>query len=186
MGVDRFAAARRGAPPCLVPPRTAGGSLGCGAPFCFCPTLAPSCRRGTPSSLPCLLCPSALRPASTMRCNSRGSAPSLPPLSALAPGPCPAPCLLALPRPHLPPFPCPLVPSPRCLCPRPPFTLPAYTSRSNTRGTPPSPPSPCRSLVPWFRPHRPAAFGPLLPPYLPPPPALSPLYTSQDTTQDTL
>ena len=62
MGVDCFAAARRGAPPCPVPPRTAGGSLGCGAPLCFCPTLAPLCRRGTPSSLPCLLCPSALRP----------------------------------------------------------------------------------------------------------------------------
>ena len=29
MGVDLFAAARRGAPPCPVPPRTAGGSLGC-------------------------------------------------------------------------------------------------------------------------------------------------------------
>ena len=57
------AAARRGAPPCPVPPRTAGGSLGGGAPLCFCPTLAPSCRRGTPSSLPYLLCPSALRPA---------------------------------------------------------------------------------------------------------------------------
>ena len=63
MGVDRLAAARRGAPPCPVPPRTAGGSLGCGALVCFRPTLAPSCRRGTPSSLPCLLCPSALRPA---------------------------------------------------------------------------------------------------------------------------
>ena len=63
MGVDRCAAAHRVAPPCPVPPRTAGGSLGCGAPLCFCPTLAPSCRRGKPSSLPCLLCPSALRPA---------------------------------------------------------------------------------------------------------------------------
>ena len=36
-----------------------------------------------------LLCPPAS--ASTMRSNSRGSAPSLPPLSALAPWPCPAP-----------------------------------------------------------------------------------------------
>ena len=94
--------------------------------------------------------------------------PLLPPLSALAPWPCPAPCLLALPCPLVPPFPGPLVPGPRCPCPRPPFTLPAYTSRSNTRGTPPTPPSPCHSQAPWFRPHRPAACGPLLPPFLPP------------------
>ena len=169
MGADRFAAARRGAPPCPVPPRTAGGSLGCGAPLCFRPTLAPSCRRGTPSCLPCLLCPlpSGQR---VIRGNSRCSAPSLLPLSALAPWPCPAPCLLALPRPLVPPFPGPLVPGSRCLCPRPPFTLSAYSSRSNTRGTPPTPPSPCRSQAPWFRPHQPAACGPLLPPYLPLPP----------------
>ena len=130
------------------------------------------------------LCPPAS--ACTMWGNSRCSAPSLPPLSALAPWPCPAPCLLALPRPHVPPFPGPLVPGPRCLCPRPPFTLPAYTSRSNTRGTPPTPPSPCRSQAPWFRPHQPAACGPLLPPYLPLRPlpfSLSTLtlYTTQDT-----
>ena len=117
-------------------------------------------------SLP--LCPPAS--ACTMRGNLRCSAPSLPPLSALAPWPCPAPCLLALPRPHVPPFPGPLVPDSRCFCPRPPFTLPAYSARSNTRGTPPTPPSPCRSQAPWFRPHRPAACGPLLPPYLPLPP----------------
>ena len=98
-----------------------------------------------------------LRPqasASTLRSNSRGSALSLPPLSVLAPWPCPAPCVLALPRPLVPPFPGPLVPGPQCLCPRPPFTLPACISRSNTRGTPPTPPSPCRSLAPWFCLHR--------------------------------
>ena len=50
-------------------------------------------------SLP--LCPPAS--TSTMRSNSRGSAPSLPPLSALAPWPCSAPCLLALPCPLVPP-----------------------------------------------------------------------------------
>ena len=168
-------------------------------------------------SLP--LCPPAS--TSTMRSNSRGSAPSLPPLSALAPWPCPAPRLLALPCPLVPPFPGPLVPGPRCLCPRPPFTLPAYTSRDNTRGTPPTPPPPCPSLAPWRRPHRPAACDPLLPPYpplpplpfslstlrrtlrrtlcwhaarmsqahsrpLPPCPALSPVYTMQDTPQDTV
>ena len=55
--------ADRGAPPCPVPPRIAGGSLGSGAPSSIRPTLAPSCRRGTPPALPCLLCPSALRPA---------------------------------------------------------------------------------------------------------------------------
>ena len=62
-GADRFAATRRGATPCPVPPRSAGGSPGGGTPLCFRPTLAPSCRRGTPPALPCLLCPSALRPA---------------------------------------------------------------------------------------------------------------------------
>ena len=62
-GADRFAATRRGAPPCPVPPRSAGGSPRGGAPLCFRPTLAPSCRRGTPPALPLLLCPSALRPA---------------------------------------------------------------------------------------------------------------------------
>ena len=120
-----------------------------------------------------------LRPpasASTLRSNSRGSALSLPPLSVLAPWPCPAPCLLALPRPHVPPFPGPLVPGPQCLCPRLPFTLPACISRSNTRGTPPTPPSPCRSLVPWFCLHRsPRPSSPALPP--PPSPALAPLYS---------
>ena len=62
-GADRFAPTRRGAPPCPVPLRIAGGSLGGGAPLSFRPTLAPACRRGTPPALPCLLCPSALRPA---------------------------------------------------------------------------------------------------------------------------
>ena len=83
-----------------------------------------------------------LRPpasASTLRSISRGSALPLPPLSVLAPRPCPAPCLFTLPRPHLPPFPGPLVPGPLCPCPRLPFTPPACISRSNTRGTPHSP-----------------------------------------------
>ena len=71
-------------------------------------------------ALPSLtLCPPAS--ASTMRSNLRGSAPSLPPLSAPASWPCPAPCLLALPRPPLLPRPLghwPSVsPSPSSLCP---------------------------------------------------------------------
>ena len=117
-------------------------------------------------------------------------APSLCP----GPWPCPAPCLLALPCPPLPPFPGPLVPGPLSLCPRHPFTRPAYTSRSNTRGTPPTPSSPCRPLVPWSlglwhaRRNAPACglcpSTPALPP--PPSPALFPLYTTQDTTQDTV
>ena len=81
LGLDRFVAARRGAPPCPVPPRTAAGSLGCGAPLCFCPTFAPSCRRGTPSSLPCLLCSSALQPARAGCGAIREAAPPLCPLS---------------------------------------------------------------------------------------------------------
>ena len=181
----------------------------------FVPSWHTPCR-----ALPSLpLCPPAS--TSTMRSNSRGSAPSLPSPSALAPWPRPAPCLLALPRPLLPPSPGPLVPGPLCPCPRPLVGLPAYTSRSNSRGTRPTPPPRCRSLAPWFRPHRPAACGLLLPPYLPLPPlpfssstlrgtlrrtlcwhvacmsqaharplplrpALSSLYTTQDTAQNTV
>ena len=80
-GADRFAATRRGAPPCPEPPRSAGGSLGGGAPLCFRPTLAPSCRRGTPPALPCLLCPSALRPARAQCGAIRVAALPLRPLS---------------------------------------------------------------------------------------------------------
>ena len=145
--------------------------------------------------------------------------PLLPPLSALAPWPCPAPCLLALPCPLVPPFPGPLVPGPRGLCPRPPFTLPAYTSRSNTRGTPPTPPSPCHSRRPgsvrtgpqpaalFSRPSAPslpfslsslrrtlrrtlcrqvARMSQARTRPLPPCPALSPVFTTQYTSQDTV
>ena len=123
------------------------------------------------------LCPPAR--ASTMRSIARGNAPSLPPLSAPAPWPCPAPYLLALPRPPLPPFPGPLVPGSLSPCPRPPFTLPAYTSRSNTRGIPPTPSSPCLPLVPWslglWHARRTAPACGLCPstPGLPPPPSLA-------------
>ena len=103
LGVDCLVAARRGAPPCPVPPRTAGGSLGCGAPFCSCPAFALSCRRGTPSSLPCHLCPSALRPARA-RCGAiREAALPLCPLSL--PGP-PGPVLPPVCSPSL-VLPCP-------------------------------------------------------------------------------
>ena len=119
-----------------------------------------------------------LRPpasASTLRSISRGSALPLPPLSVLAPWPCPAPCLLTLPRPHLPPFPGPLVPGPLCPCPRLPFT-PRHAFRGATREAPLTPPSPCRSLVLWFCLHRsPRPSSPALPP--PPSPALAPLYS---------
>ena len=94
--------------PCAVPPRTAGGSLGCGAPMCFCPTFAPSCRRGTPSSLPCLLCSSALRPARA-RCGAiREAALPL--------------CPLSLPRPPGPVL--PPVCSPSLVLPCPPSQVP--------------------------------------------------------------
>ena len=112
-----------------------------------------------------------LRPpasASTLRSISRGSALPLPPLSVLAPRPCPAPCLLTLPRPYLPPFPGPLVPGPLCPCPRLPFTPPACISRSNTRGTPHSPFTlpPPGSLV-WSAPQPAALFSRPTSPSLP-------------------
>ena len=97
-------------------------------------------------ALPSLtLCPPAS--ASTMRSNSRGSAPSLPLLSASAPWPCPAPCLLALPHLAL-----PLVPGCRVSgllsrCPLPPSIPSACTVQSNARGNPPSPSLPCCPLV---------------------------------------
>ena len=172
------AAARRGAPPCPVPPRTAGGSLGCGAPLCFCPTLAPSCRRGTPSSLPCLLCPSALRPAHVL-CGAIHVAAlplcpfSLPwPLGPVLPPVC-SPSLVLLCPPSQVPWSLALGVSVLVL----PLPSRHTVSRSNTRGTPLTPPSPCRSQAPWFRAPQPAACGPLLPPYLSLPPLLFSLST---------
>ena len=105
--------------------------------------------------------------------------------------PC-SPPLLPLPGPALPlvcsfslVLPCPpsQAPGPLSPCPRPPFTPPAYTSRSNTRGIPPTPSSPCRPLVPWspglWHARRTAPACGLCPstPALPPPPsaALFPL-----------
>ena len=116
MGADCLVAARRGAPPCPVPPRTAGGSLGCGAPFCSCPTFALSCRRGTPPSLPCHLCPSALRPARA-RCGAirEAALPLCPPL-------CPGPLALSCPLSARPPS-SSLAPLPRPLGPWPSVSL---------------------------------------------------------------
>ena len=187
MGVDRLAAARCGAPPCPVPPRTAGGSLGCGAPLCFRPTLAPSCRRGTPSFLPCLLCPSALRPARAQCGAIRVAALPLCPLSlpwALGP---------VLPLSARPPL-SSRAPLPRSLGPwpsvslSPPSLYPPGIHFAEQYARHPShspftlplpgalvPSAPARSLQPSI---------PALPP--PPSPALFPLYTPQDTTQDTL
>ena len=87
--------------------------------------------------------------ASRVRSNSRGNSPSLLPPSAPAPPPSSAPRVPVLPLPPLPPFPGPRVPGPLSPCPYPPITPPAYTSRSNTRGIPPTPSSPCCPLVPW-------------------------------------
>ena len=94
-------------------------------------------------------------------------------------------------------LPCSPSQAPGCLvlspCPRPRFTLPAYTSRSPTRGTSPTPSSPCRPLASWtlglWHACRTAPACGLCPstPALPPPPspALLPPYPMQDTTQDT-
>ena len=187
LGVDRFVAARRGAPPCPVPPRTAGGSLGCGAPMCFCPTFAPSCRRGTPSSLPCLLRSSALRPARARRGAIREAALPLCPLS------CRGPRALSCPLSAHPPS-SSLAPLPMSLGPWP------FVSLSPSSLHPPGihfaeqyarhPPHSLFTLPPpgALVPSAPACglwpSTPALPP--PPSPALFPLYTSQDTTQDTL
>ena len=183
-GADLFAATRRGSPPCPLPLRIAGGSLGGGAPLSFRPTLVLSCRRGTcPALLSLPLCPPAS--TSTMRSNSRGSAPSSPSLSALAPWPRPAPRLLALPRPLVPPRSLGHWPSvslspsslhPPCLH----FAEQFARHPSNSPSTLPLPgalvPSaPARSLRP---------SSPALSP--PPSPALFLLHTPQYTSQDTL
>ena len=164
----------RCAPPCPVPPRTAGGSLGSGAPLCFCPTPTPSCRRGTPSSLPCLLCPSALRPTRAHCGAIRVAAPSLCPLSLSWPL---GPVLPPVCSPSLAPT-CPPSQVPWSLALSVPalvFPLPSrHAFRGATRGAPlPLPP---HLAAPWF----PgsvctAARGPLLPPYLPLPPLPLPL-----------
>ena len=93
---------------------------------------------------------SALWPARA-RCGAIREA-TLPPCSPpLLPLPGPALPLVCpfLPRPPLPPFPGPCVPGPLSPCLRLPSTSPAYTLRSNTRGIPPSLPSPFCPLVPW-------------------------------------
>ena len=71
--------------------------------FCSCPTFAHSSRRGTPPSLPCHLCPSALRPARA-RCGAiREAALPLCPLSLALSRPLsarpPSSSLAPLPRP---------------------------------------------------------------------------------------
>ena len=184
MGVDRFAAARRGAPPCPVPPRTAGGSLGCGAPLCFCPTLFMPPWHALFPALPSLpLCPPAS--ASTMRSNSRGS--------AFAPSLCPGPLALSCPLSARPPS-SSLAPLPRSLGPWPSVSLPPsslyppgiHFAEQHARHPSHSPftlplpgalvPSaPARSLQP---------STPALPP--PPSPALFPLYSYIYTLRRTL
>ena len=193
-GVDCLVAARRGAPPCPVPPRTAGGSLRCGAPFCSCPTFALSCRRGTPSSLPCHLCSSALRPARA-RCGAiREAALPLCPLSLPRP-----------PGPVLPPVCSPSLVLP-CLPPHVRWSLalclsvtvlplpPRHTLRGAIREAPL--PLPLHLAAPWcpgpwacgtyVALHPPAAFVPLLPPCLPLPPLPFSLSTLRRTLRRTL
>ena len=222
MGVDRYAAARRGAPPCPVPPRTAGGSLGCGAPLCFRPTLAPSCRRGTPSSLPCLLCP---LPSGQRVYNVGQFALQR---SLFAPSLCPGPLALSCPLSARPPS-SSCAPLPRSLGPwlsvslSPSSLYPLGIQFAEQHARHPShspftlplpgalvPSAPARSL----RPSSPALHPPpspaLFPPYtyiftlrrtlcrqvartsqartrpLPPCPALSPLFFTLNTSQDTV
>ena len=184
----------RGSAPCLAPCLLALSRLALPlVPGCRVSGLLPLCP--PPSFLPPP--PPYPRPpasVSTVRSNSRGNPPSLLPPSAPAPWPCPALRVFVLPRPPLLPFPGPWVPGPLSPCPRPRFTLPAYTSRSNTRGTSPTPSSPCRCLAPWslglWHACRTGPASGLCPstPALPPPPspALLPPYPMQDTTQDTV
>ena len=109
--------------------------------------------------------------------------------SLSVPSLCPGPLALSRPLSARPPS-SSLAPLPRPLGPWPSVSLspsslypPAYTSRSNTRGIPPTPSSPCRPLVPWslglWHARRTAPACGLCPstPALPPPPspALFPL-----------
>ena len=115
-----------------------------------------------------------LRPpasASTLRSMSRGSALPLPPLSVLAPRPCPAPCLLTLPRPHL--LPWPLGPWPSVSLPSSALYPPGmHVAEQHAR----HPSLPLHLAAPWFSGSVcTAARGPLLPPYLPLPPLPLPL-----------
>ena len=185
-------AARRGRPPCPVPPHAAGGSLCCGAP-CH-PLLCPAISDPLPSGQ---------REHSKEQFTRQRSLSA--PLSAPAPWPCPAPCLLALPRLALPLVPgcrvsglLSLCPSPSVLSPPIPYLRPpasASTVRSNSRGNPPSllPPSapapwpspaPCvlalpRTPLPRFP--GPWVPGPLSP--CPRPPFTPPAYTSRSNTR---
>ena len=146
-------------------------------------SFVPSWHDPCPALLSLPLCPPAS--TSTMRSNSRGSAPSLPSLSALAPWPRPAPRLLALPRPLVPPRSLGHWPSvslspsslhPPCLH----FAEQFARHPSNSPSTLPLP----GALVP-FAPAR--SLRPSSPALSPPPsPALFLLHTPQYTSQDTL
>ena len=92
-----------------------------------------------------ILCPPAS--VSTVRSNLRGNATFLPPLSAPAPWPVPAPCLLALPHLALPLFHGCRVSSLLSLRPILPSIPPACTLLSNVRGNPPTPSLPFCPLV---------------------------------------
>ena len=193
-GVDCLVAARRGAPPCPVPPRTAGGSLGCGAPFCSCPTFALSCRHGTPSALPCHPRSSDPRPARA-RCGAiREAALPLCPLSLPRP---PGPVLPPVCSPSL-VLPCPpsQVPWSLALCPSVNVLPlpPRHTLRLAIREGPL--PLPLHLAAPWCPGpwacgthsalHAPAAFVPLLLPCLPFPPLPFSLSTLRRTLRRTL
>ena len=160
--------ARRGTPPCPVPPHATGGSLGCGAP-CY-PLLCLAILDPLPSG------------ASTVRSNSRGSAPSLRPSLPRPPGPVlPPVCSPSL------ALPCPsslvakasgllcLCPSPSVLSPPLPYLRPPASAsrvRSNSRGNPPSLllpsapapwPSPAPCVLVFPRPPLPPFPGPWVP-----------------------
>ena len=153
-------AGRRGAQPCSVPPRAAGGSLRCGAPFCSCPMIALTSRRGIqcayagPQAARPLPCPAISDPLPSGQ-REHGAEQFARQRSLSAPPLCPGPLALSCPlsaRPlHLA---LPLVPgcgvsgllSPYPLSPSIPS---ACTVQSNVRGNPPTHSLPCCPLVSW-------------------------------------
>ena len=111
LGAGCLVAARRGAPPCPVPPCAAGGLLGCEAPLCSCPLSAlSSCRckqcayAGWRAARP-LRCPAISYPLSSGQ-REHGAELFARQRSLSAPPLCPGPLALSCPLSARPRSPC--------------------------------------------------------------------------------